>query len=207
MSLSADTLIELAQVAGIVIPSIIIAHIKGRKRMLTMLGQIKGEVQKNGGASLADAVGRVEQSVARIETGLTVLRDGHRALASASDGYMWECGPDGACEWASPALCELFGLSLSEMRGNGWLSAMDGQAERERVAAEWKTSVERGLPYSATYRVRSCRGGGLFLARSVGHASRDPATGRVIWYFGTTERIRPLPARNPEEEEASRAAG
>lgn len=60
--------------------------------------------------------------------------------------------PEGRCTWANSTLAKLFDSDEDSMAGFGWLRCIE---EREKVLAEWKFSVEHGVPYESEYHILS----------------------------------------------------
>ncbi len=151
---------------------------------LRQLGAIHKAIMPNGGGSLLDRVGAIEDD-------LVVLRDGQRARDDANGSgevHTFECQSDGICLYASRSLAGLFGLSQEEMRGYGWLDAIDGASERQRVQANWMAALANGSPYRDTYRVHNRRTGERFIATAHATVSRN-RNGKVLRIFGTVERV------------------
>lgn len=151
---------------------------------LRQLGAIHKAIMPNGGSSLLDRVGAIEDD-------LVVLRDGQRARDDANGSgevHTFECQVDGACLYASRSLSALFGLNMDEMKGYGWLDAIDGAAERQRVQSNWMAALANSSPYRDTYRVHNRRTGERFIATAHATVSQN-RNGRVLRIFGTVERV------------------
>ena len=177
---------------------------KGRKVLAEeILSEIRDQVKPNGGSSLADAVNRIESSVADLVSQLHILQAGYR-FAMRDGEAIWECNASGECVYANAHLCELFGLPLNEMVGWNWLAAIDGPQERARVADAWRISVKDGIPYRIEYRVRNSRTGEIFLGEARGFPV-PTGDGRTLWYFGTFTRTEPIRRFGKTEVDASTA--
>lgn len=151
---------------------------------LRQLSALHKAIMPNGGGSLLDRVGAIEDD-------LVVLRDGQRARDDANasgDVHTFECQVDGSCLYASRSLAALFGLNQDEMRGYGWLDAIDGAEERQRVQSNWANALEHGSPYRDTYRVHNRRTGERFIATAHAIVSRN-RNQKILRIFGTVERV------------------
>lgn len=142
------------------------------------LAEIRAELRPNGGSSLRDAVDRTHRAatVANLRS-LHVVGLLHRAA--------FECDPDGQMSYASPALCELWGMSASEMRGKGWLRAVH-DLERADVDRQWLDDIHNGRPYAREYTVVNQRTGARARVRAKADAVGG-APGEPLLYVGVIE--------------------
>lgn len=58
----------------------------------------------------------------------------------------------GKCLWSNDYINEFFGLDSSEIKGFGWLSAID-EEDRTRVHEVWMHAVKNKTPYDCEYTV------------------------------------------------------
>ena len=115
------------------------------EQYMVVLDQIAAEFRPNGGSSMKDALNRLEKR--------SVTRDANiQAIMNYQRMAVWESDKDGGCVWASDALLELTGLTMDQMRGNGWSVAVP-EEERERVFTEWQAAVEQHREFHARYHV------------------------------------------------------
>lgn len=144
------------------------------------LREIGAELRPNGGSSLRDAVDRTHRAatVANLRS-LHVVGLLHRAA--------FECDPDGQLSYASPALCELWGMSASEMRGKGWLRGVH-DLERADVDRQWLDDIHNGRPYAHEYVVVNQRTGQRCRVRSRADAVGG-APGEPLLYVGVVEVV------------------
>jgi len=116
-----------------------------------------------------------------------------------SDVGVYECAPDGSCTFANHALCMLFGLSESEMKGNGWLNAVGrNQTERMTIWQIWQDSVKNNVPYKAEYWVVPADSGEAVYCVTYAKALRSPDTGQVLKFHGVV-KPHPTPPRNSKD--------
>ena len=112
---------------------------------------------------------------------------------SESNRARWMCNDKGECVMANRKLQELFGLTAEEMKGYGWMDAID-PSQRERVSQEFKRLYhDQDFNYESTYPIR--REGKLHSitakAVKVVRAAGSP-NGHVIAVYGTCEPFQHL---------------
>lgn len=150
---------------------------------LRQLAAIHKAIMPNGGGSLLDRVGAIEDD-------LVVLRDGQRArddANSSGDIHTFECNIDGTCVYASRSLAALFGLNQDEMLGYGWLEAVSSAEERRRVQSNWQNAINTGSPYRDSYKIHNRRTGERFIATA--HSVISKNRNKPLRIFGTVERV------------------
>lgn len=155
-------------------------NLRGRRAIRNQLNRLYTELMPNGGKSLNDAVRRTE---AKLDAGL-------RFSATLQDIPTWEADAAGKCVWASPALCQLFGLSQSDMLHSGWLDAIATQEEREKISREWATSLKHQIPFSATFTILNRSTGECYVVES--RSWPCSADGKPFWYYGSCQRKLPV---------------
>lgn len=141
------------------------------------VAKIKAELTPNGGSSVSD-------KVADIQTQILVVEARSRVTWSVSGEASYECDANGLNVWASPALCELFGMTPDEMSGSGWTRAIATAEERETAWQTWRHAVERNIPYEDVYRVKNQRTGEVRRVRTYTTVCRTPKNNAVARYFG-----------------------
>ncbi|HWB60745.1 MAG TPA: PAS domain-containing protein, partial [Chthoniobacteraceae bacterium] len=115
----------------------------------------------------------------RAETQLQVLID-------AIPQQIWSGPPDGTLDYCNERWRSFRGLTLEELRGEGWQSMLHPD-DRDRVLHAWRESVANGTPYEQEERHRGADGTyRWFLARGV--PLRD-AEGRIARWYGTNTDI------------------
>lgn len=98
----------------------------------------------------------------------------------------FECDNSGACTYANEALCQLYGMSLERMLGNGWTEAVAGD-ERRDVFEAWDNAVKAHLPYDHEHNVQTPSG----RLRVYTQAHAVTLDGVPILYMGTVTRVPP----------------
>lgn len=94
----------------------------------------------------------------RVETALQVSEARLRTLITAISQVVWTTDATGERVTTDPPWAEYTGLPEDEVRGLGWVNALHPD-DRERVAAEWRHSLETRAFYNTQYRVRRPDGG------------------------------------------------
>lgn len=141
----------------------------------------------NGGGSLKDQVTSMRDDVKKLKANVAVLRDGLRFSLGLQPTAVFESNESGRCTNASPALCEMFGMTHEEMLGLGWLAAVDSAEERDRAWLNWRSAVDSGMPYKDRYLVHNGKTGERFhvTARAVASKTDD---GVIRYFFGCVEK-------------------
>lgn len=123
-----------------------------------------------------------------------------RVTWQLSDFGVYETAADGSCTFANPALCDLFGLSETEMLGNGWLRAVGrNQTERQKIWQDWQDSVHQDIPYRAEYWIKPRNGKEISYCVTYAEALRSPVTGKILIFHGV---VKPHPP--PDKQQNSK---
>lgn len=93
--------------------------------------------------------------------------------------------------------CAVSGLTAEQAKGKGWERALHPD-DRERVVAEWREAVQRGLPFSSEFRFVQSNGNVTWLQGSAAELRNSHNT--VVGYIGTISNITGL----KQAEEAMR---
>jgi PAS domain-containing protein len=144
------------------------------EKLEPVVARLATEVAPNGGSSLRDAIDAIERRV-------TILAGQHRARFEGDGLATYECDAEGQCTYASVALADMYGMTPDQFLGSGWLMAVDGPGERERVWDAWLSAIKRGIPYEDSYMV--VVGKEKRKVRTYTRAVRDK-TGKALCYFG-----------------------
>lgn len=104
---------------------------------------IMADMKPNGGSSLRDAIDRIDRAT-------SMSKERTHALVAALDLPVWESDDRGNCVWASPKLCDLWGLTQDEMKGYGWITGV-AEKDREVVRTEWDRAVREKRRFSMVY--------------------------------------------------------
>jgi PAS domain S-box-containing protein len=149
--------------------------------LIPFMKSFQDEFSTNSGKSIKDRITRIDNTIKKEELRNKLLSDSLLTIGS------YECDAGGGCVWANKALCEMFGLSLAEMMGSGWLSAI---CEDDRMDSwlKWLKAIELNIPYESVYTVCNIKTGEHFSCQSQAVAHRD-AKGIVLGFYGTVRRI------------------
>lgn len=118
------------------------------------------------------------------------IKKSHNALEirqSISEKYLqigiFMCETDtGKCIWSNDHLNEIFGLDSSDMKGNGWLQAID-EDDRERVYNTWIYAIKNKTPYDCEYKIINQRTGITFDVQATAIAVLNDKD-EIICYVG-----------------------
>ncbi len=77
-----------------------------------------------------------------------------RQMADSLPSMVWECRPDGACDFLSRPWVAYTGVSEAEQLGDRWLEQVHPD-DRERVRQGWKAAVISGAPHRDEFRLRA----------------------------------------------------
>lgn len=162
--------------------------------MKAQLEEIAKELKFNGGQSTKDILTSLHDLVELSEMRWQVQ------LQTTPTG-VYECDPSGKCTRANPALCELFGLSESEMigdDGNGWLQVVGRtQAEKMQVFHNWQASVRENVPYRDDYWIVPPEGEPVYCA-TYAQALRSRKSGKILKFYGVVNP-KPQSKRNSKD--------
>jgi PAS domain S-box-containing protein len=132
----------------------------------------------NGGSSLKDTVIRINEM-------LCVLNSRSLFTLDRADIGLFECDRSGMCTFANSAMSNIFGLAQEELKGNGWLQAID-ENERYEVWDAWHKMIEDNIPYDTTYLVINRDSKKRFQCRSTAKPHFDSRKG-ILGYIGVIE--------------------
>jgi PAS domain S-box-containing protein len=147
------------------------------KRVALLIDSIENimcELRPNGGASLRDAINR-------IEAGLILEQNARRAAAMVMSVGLWESDGVGNCLWANKKYLEMAGLLPEQARGFGWINGIHID-ERNKVLTEWTKALEQKRIFSMLVRFER--------QRSIVYAV--PAlnnSGELLGYVGTSTPV------------------
>lgn len=144
------------------------------KKMEPVVAVVAAEFKPNGGSSMKDALDWLERK-------FSILECQHRTKFEGDGVATYECDAEGKYTYVSGALAELYGMPAEQFLGTGWLRAVIGTTERERVWYNWQYAIKNGIPYEDVYTVLAHGRPLRIRTYTRAAAKRD---GRVICYFG-----------------------
>lgn len=120
------------------------------------------------------------------EAALRESEQRYAALAKISPVGIFRTNLQGDCVYVNDRWCELAGLSPSEAKGKGWLTALHPD-DSDRVFAEWYHAAESNLPFQSEYRFQTPDGRVSWL---IGQATAErDSEGNLVGYVGTITDI------------------
>jgi len=131
------------------------------RRAMTMLRTVYQQVTPNGGSSIADHIRYLIDSQSAWR----------RAGIDTDPQAAWECSTDGSLMWANTACCDLFGLSLAEMTGKGWINGIYPE-DRDAMMSAWMHAVRDERSFDWRYRLQCPETGAITHVRG---------RGRPVW--------------------------
>jgi PAS domain S-box-containing protein len=138
-------------------------------------------VPKDSASRPADAKSILEREAA-LEQALRESEERYRALALATDQYVWRADATGNNVWTSESWQRILGWESGEAKGRGWLNFVHPD-DRVRVAQKWEESLKAGREYHSEFRMRT-RDGGYRYFDGRGVPVRNP-DGTVREWIGT----------------------
>lgn len=151
------------------------------EKVVPFMHSFGDEFSTNSGKSIKDRITRIDNALKREELRNKLLADSLLTIGA------YECDAEGDCVWANRTLCEMFGMSFSDMLGNGWLSAIC-EPDRKRVWKDWLENIQLDIPYDSVYNVCNVESGEQYSCRSHAIAHRD-IKGNILGYYGTVCKI------------------
>ena len=106
----------------------------------------------------------------------------YKALEELSPVGIWHASPGGECTCVNGRWCDIAGLNLEEALGEGWVQALH-PGDRERVLEQWKSDVENGRTFRASYRLQGADDSARWVSAQA-LPSLD-AQGALTGYVGT----------------------
>jgi len=140
---------------------------------------IQKELTHNGGASLKDAV-------RRIETSIHVNNNKFRSYLSLQKQPIWESDADGNCEWVNDAYTRITGYSLDHLKNRGWMMIVK-RDERAYIENEWQRSIAERRTFNHQLTIVGSNGDEYKV-----HAHGYPVvsnTGDVMGYIGILDAV------------------
>ncbi len=129
-----------------------------------------------------------------------------RILAETVPDAIFTSRSDGTTDYANPRFYEITGLARAEILAGRWTVALH-PADREAIDADWKASLQTGVPFEGEHRLctrdGSCR---WFLTRA--RPIRDEQ-GQIVRWFATCtdiDAIKRMEQQLAEREQAAEAA-
>lgn len=134
------------------------------------------QVKENGGSSLIDKINRIEFLI-------LVEQASRRFFWSHQNNHpIFEANEHGDWVFANKALAQMFGMQISDLLGNGWMTAVN-ESQRKEVQEAWKYAMTEHTPYERTFDLIN-RNDGKQIRVTMG-VSMCMLNGKPARYFGT----------------------
>jgi diguanylate cyclase (GGDEF)-like protein/PAS domain S-box-containing protein len=146
------------------------------------------------------AMAEAEAVKAGFDTGAELSREKERfhALLDASETLCWIADADGHVTGDLPGWRKFTGLTLSQIRGNGWWHAVHPD-DRRGAKTAWRQAVRQGVPFACEIRVCNAEGEySYFLARALPVRDKD---GAICEWLGICFDITAQKQRDQERAE------
>lgn len=156
------------------------ALLKKLRTSFEILEKMHEEFKPNGGASLRDAVNRIEAK-------LLIEQHARRAMSMAMDVGMFETDGQGMCTWVNQYYTDLTGLASEDAKNFGWVTGLF-EDDRERVVEEWTSAVKQKRVFKLEYGMINSRNSEYAKV----HCTAFPITtikGDVIGFIGIVLKI------------------
>ena len=147
-------------------------------QIIPVIDSLNKQFPASGGKTIKDQLTRINDNLRMADLRNKLLSD--NILSTG----IYECDANGDCLWANKTLCDLFGLSLEEMLGAGWLSGIAAD-EREHVWNKWKKAIELDIPYETEYTVVNIKTREHIRVRTTAIVYRAEFDKKVLGYYGT----------------------
>ena len=139
------------------------------------------------------------QSQRRIAESMRDSEHRFRTLAQQLPVGVFMTDTQGKCEYVNDQWRQLAGLTVKQVMGLGWLSALHPE-DRDAVTQAWRQAIEQGGEFVANHRFQSASGRVAWLS-TIARPLRDRA-GRISGYVGASTDV----AEFKQTEETLRAS-
>jgi PAS domain S-box-containing protein len=111
----------------------------------TKVKKILEQTTTNGGTSIRDQMNRIETSLQDLSL---LVEAGHHL----SPKPIFRTDSHGNFTWVNTAFTRLVGMSMDELKGLGWISAID-PADVQRVTIEWDAAVKDRRKFESVMQI------------------------------------------------------
>jgi two-component system, chemotaxis family, CheB/CheR fusion protein len=139
-------------------------------------------------------------AVTRMEGMLRQQANELKQITESVPDLVWNCPPNGLCDYVSPQWVKYTGIPASELHGYSWLDAVHGD-DREMVRQHWLAAVKSSKSLDLELRLRDQKGSFRWF-RLLALPIRD-AQGNVVKWYGTSSDIDDLKAAIEHRKKAA----
>ncbi len=140
------------------------------------------QVEKNGGTSIADAIGRIEANT-------NELKGWFRGIHQINPNPIYQTDQAGYYVWVNPAYTKLVGAASHDLLFKSWLSVVYSQ-DKARVLEAWEAAVEAKSTFDCKFKMINLLDDHVFEVRSIAYPVFSKDT--LIGYIGTITLMNPL---------------
>lgn len=144
------------------------------EKVMPAMQTIAEQMSPNGGSSVFDRIGRIDENVQRVGERV-------RAMLDASERGIWESDIEGEVVYLSPSLLHLLGINREEGLGRGWISSIHVD-DRDKVRTEWFTCVKDRREFQMDFRVVTRNNESLLVMAHASPIRSD--SGKVLGFMG-----------------------
>ncbi|MDE8344683.1 MAG: PAS domain S-box protein [Acidocella sp.] len=153
---------------------------------VTLYSRSRNAQMRRAEAALIDANNNLERVVSERGVSLSASEAQFRALMEFMPNGVAIADAKGALTFTSAGMARFTGVSVQEMRGDGWLALLHPD-DREVCTQEWYRRIALGEDFSMEYRIR--HHGGLYRWFLVTNMPYRDSQGRIIGWVGTVADI------------------
>ncbi|MGL5837568.1 MAG: PAS domain-containing protein [Sphingorhabdus sp.] len=115
----------------------------------------RGYIVRDKAGKAIRLVGALAEVTSRkaIERALAAAEARFRGLAESVPALLFEADATGANSWTSEAWCKFAGLTLEQVAGKGWMSAIHPD-DLPQGYPLWAKAIEKGEPFNYRWRIR-----------------------------------------------------
>lgn len=165
---------------------IVLPIIRGAKKFgdtKFKIDKIYSELSPNGGASIRDAVNRIEIRLVAVEQRQNLY------LMESPQG-IFETDASGRVISVNRTYCRMTGRTERELFGMNWVNAILPE-DRDRVMTNWESSVEECMEFICKFNMIHSDNQ-IFTVSTIAYPMENQVTGEIIGWMGTVNKISPV---------------
>jgi len=118
---------------------------KTGQKLMAGLTTVLNEIRPNGGASMRDAINRIESRQIQLDGYNQVMMHEHSHAVFKADA-------EGLWTWVNRKYSRIGNTTLEEVKGTGWVNCVH-RDDREAVEQEWNRAVQEHRAFNMNYRM------------------------------------------------------